>query len=231
MSESSSAAARTAQGRFVPGRSGNPAGKPRGRRNDATLLREGLSGEEIDGAVRVVADKLAAGNLTAARFVIDRLNPRPRGRPVELPSTGGPVRARCQAVFAATAAGEITPGEAAEVARLIEVERKVAADQPAAKPAEPRVDPMTESLNQTEARMRAHFARDAALRAEVATALRAQLEPIIRADVIAAMRAELGASIRTGLDPALLAALREAPAAPAGSLDPACMSREAPASL
>src|SRR5439155_24854581 len=103
---------------------------------------------------------------------------------VELPTTGGPLLARTEAVFSALATGEITPGEAAEVARLIEVERKVAADAAATavpKPVEP--DAMGETPAQTEARQRALHARDAALREEVAAALRVEVTTALRAEL------------------------------------------------
>src|SRR5260221_3068779 len=87
---------RDATGRFLPGRSGNPAGKKPGTRNRATLLREALNEGEDRAAARLVIDKALAGNLVAARFVVDRLMPRPRGRPIAiyLPHTAGDTVAR-----------------------------------------------------------------------------------------------------------------------------------------
>jgi hypothetical protein len=73
-------AIRDANGRFVPGRSGNPAGKKPGTRNRATVLRAALSDGEDKAAARIVIDKALAGDAVAARFIVDRLTPRPRGR-------------------------------------------------------------------------------------------------------------------------------------------------------
>src|SRR5260221_12262879 len=75
---------RDATGRFLPGRSGNPAGKKPGTRNRATLLREALNEGEDRAAARLVIDKALEGNLVAARFIVDRLMPRPRGREIEI---------------------------------------------------------------------------------------------------------------------------------------------------
>ena len=72
-------AVRDANGRFVPGQSGNPAGKKSGTRNRATLLAEALRDGEGEAAARIVIDKALAGDAVAARFLLDRLTPRPRG--------------------------------------------------------------------------------------------------------------------------------------------------------
>src|SRR5260221_9378142 len=113
---------RDERGRFVAGQSGNPAGKAPGTRNRATLLRAALDGEDGPAMARVVIDKALAGDAVTARFVLDRLEPRPRSRPVEIDLPEG-VRARdVLAAFDATvramASGEITPDEAAQVTRV-----------------------------------------------------------------------------------------------------------------
>src|SRR5690348_1494177 len=78
------AALRDGKGRFVPGHSGNPAGKKPGTRNRATILREALADGEDIAAARIVIDKALAGDAVAARFIVDRLTPRPRGRAIAL---------------------------------------------------------------------------------------------------------------------------------------------------
>src|SRR5258708_24603170 len=81
------AAMRDANGRFAPGISGNPAGKKPGTRNRATVLRKALAEGEDIAAARIVIDKALAGDVVAARFVVDPLTPRPRRRaiPLDLP--------------------------------------------------------------------------------------------------------------------------------------------------
>src|SRR5260370_18610164 len=71
---------RDERGRFVPGQSGNPAGKVPGTRNRATLLRAALDGEDGPAMARVIIDKAVAGDVVTARFCLDRLAPRPRAR-------------------------------------------------------------------------------------------------------------------------------------------------------
>src|SRR6266566_4683361 len=61
MGWSNQTAMRDANGRFLPGRSGNPAGKKQGTRNRATLLREALADGEDAQVARIVIDKALAG--------------------------------------------------------------------------------------------------------------------------------------------------------------------------
>jgi hypothetical protein len=117
--------ARDGNGRFMSGSSGNPAGKKPGTRNRATVLRAALADGEAVGLARVVIDKALAGDAVASRFLLERLEPKPRGRPIqlELPageSAAGDVVALFNAALRALASGEITPGEAVEVSRFIE---------------------------------------------------------------------------------------------------------------
>src|SRR5260221_13834849 len=73
---------RDARGRFVPGQSGNPAGKVSGTRNRATLLRAALDSEEGPAMARLVIDKALAGGVLTARVCPDRLGPRAPGPPL-----------------------------------------------------------------------------------------------------------------------------------------------------
>jgi hypothetical protein len=124
MSESPSATTRDAAGRFLPGQSGNPAGKAPGTRNRATLLRE-LMDEGEDRAIgRIVIDKAKSGDAVAARFVVAHLWPRPRARTVAIELADGMpahnVVAAHDAVLRALFAGEIAPDEAEAVTRVLD---------------------------------------------------------------------------------------------------------------
>jgi hypothetical protein len=115
---------RDANGRFLPGQSGNPAGKKPGTRNRATTLREALKDGEDAAAARIVIDKALSGDAVAARFIVDRLMPRPRSRTIELDLPAGAgaadILAASNATIAAMAAGEITPDEALTVTRVLD---------------------------------------------------------------------------------------------------------------
>jgi hypothetical protein len=117
-------AMRDTYGRFMPGNSGNPAGKKPGTRNRATVLREALAEGEDVATARIVIDKALAGDAVAARFIVDRLTPRPRGRTIalDLPEgkRAGDVLAASNATIAAMAAGEITPDEALTVTKVLD---------------------------------------------------------------------------------------------------------------
>jgi hypothetical protein len=125
------ATVRDGRGRFRPGQSGNPAGKKPGTLNEATMLRAALREGDEKAAARAVIDKAIGGNLAAARILLDRLDPKPRGRaiPLLMPEPGAvydPARALAvlDAAFEAMAEGEISPEEALMVARAVKAQRE-----------------------------------------------------------------------------------------------------------
>jgi Family of unknown function (DUF5681) len=111
-------------GRWRKGQSGNPAGKSRGCRHRATRLAEAMLDGEAAQITRVVIDAAKAGEPVAMRLCIERLVPPRRERPVEfrLPKlrTAADAPRAVAALVAAVAAGELTPGEAGELARVVE---------------------------------------------------------------------------------------------------------------
>ena len=115
---------RSPQGRFVPGASGNPAGRPKGARSKAALRLEELLREEIDEIAAKVLELARSGEARILKACLDRLSPVPRGRPLafalpplkkvaDLPKAAG-------ALLAAVAEGELSPTEASELARLVD---------------------------------------------------------------------------------------------------------------
>jgi hypothetical protein len=109
---------------FPPGQSGNPAGKPRGSRNKATLALEELLDGEAEALTRKAVELALAGDMTALRICLDRILPARKDRPVafELPAIDSAADAKTAsaALLAAVAAGSLTPSEAAEVGKLID---------------------------------------------------------------------------------------------------------------
>ena len=114
---------RATTGQFLPGRSGNPAGRPRGARNKVSRLVELLNDGEEKAIARAVVDRALAGDQVALRACFTRLVPPAKSAPVEidLPATAtrADVAAASSALIAAMAAGEITPLEAEQAMKLL----------------------------------------------------------------------------------------------------------------
>jgi hypothetical protein len=110
-------------GRFQKGQSGNPAGKPRGTRSRVTVIAQQLMNDDLELIIKAVTEAAKAGDMTAAKIVLDRVAPIRKGSlvPFSLPeirSAAGALEAS-NAVLSACANGEITPQEAADINNLI----------------------------------------------------------------------------------------------------------------
>jgi hypothetical protein len=110
---------------FEKGESGNLAGRPRGARNRATLLMQNLLADDAEAIGRKAIEMAIAGDLAAIRLCMDRLAPARKDEPVafELPPIEKPadIVAATASIVAAVAAGELTPSQAAEVSKVIDV--------------------------------------------------------------------------------------------------------------
>jgi hypothetical protein len=115
---------RTMAGRFAPGQSGNPAGRPKGSRNKATIIAEALLDEATGPVVAKAIDGALSGDGPMLRTVFQAICRKDPGRTIELDLPegrfGDPV-AFLEATMRAVALGEITPQEAALLARVAAV--------------------------------------------------------------------------------------------------------------
>jgi Family of unknown function (DUF5681) len=113
---------------FQPGRSGNPKGRPKGCRHRATVAAEALLNGEAEGLTRKAIELALAGDATALRLCLERILPARKDRPVRLqiPEIEGvqDLGKATAALLEAVATGELTPAEAGEVAKLVEVHRR-----------------------------------------------------------------------------------------------------------
>jgi len=113
------------EGRFRKGRSGNPKGRPAGARNKATQTAELLLDGEAEALTRRAVELALAGDGMALRLCLDRIIPPRRGRPVQLGlppvSDAADLGGTMAAITNAAVGGSITPGEAAELARVVEI--------------------------------------------------------------------------------------------------------------
>jgi Family of unknown function (DUF5681) len=111
-------------GRFQKGRSGNPRGKAKGVRHRLTILAESLLEADAEEIVKAVIDAAKGGDMQACRLILERIIPPARDRAVamKLPTlkTAADASRAMAAITGAVARGEITPGEAKDLASLVE---------------------------------------------------------------------------------------------------------------
>lgn len=110
---------------FKKGQSGNPAGRPVGSRNRTTIALEQLFDGEAEAISRKAIEMAKGGDLGAMRLCLDRIISPRKDRPVvnfEMPSIETPADAAKAAasLMGAVAEGLLTPGEAAELCKLVE---------------------------------------------------------------------------------------------------------------
>ena len=106
---------RGAGGKFAPGNKASP-GRPPGR-GAVAEMRDALAAD-LGGIIDTVRAKAMAGDMQAARIILDRLVPSLR--PVEMPAVltlpaGATLAGQAQAVIDSAAAGELAPSQAAQI--------------------------------------------------------------------------------------------------------------------
>ena len=112
-------------GRFEKGRSGNPRGRPLGSRNSATLAAEALLEGEAEKLTRKCIELALSGDTVALRLCLERIYPARKDRAVRFPlppiTSARDAADIAAAVAQAVAAGHVTPSEAAEIAKVVDV--------------------------------------------------------------------------------------------------------------
>lgn len=105
--------------KWQKGCSGNPAGRPRGIRNSASVIRAQLLADCPD-IIAVMTERAKAGDAAAAKLLLDRCLPalRPGDLPMQT-QLASDITAAPRAVFAALASGELTPDEAHTIAATL----------------------------------------------------------------------------------------------------------------
>ena len=109
---------------FLPGQSGNPAGRAAGSRNKKTLAAEAALSDHAQELVDDLVDRARRGEPAAMRLAMERILPVGRGRPlpIELPavrSTEGALAA-ADVIMDALKAGAISAREAVDLLRVVE---------------------------------------------------------------------------------------------------------------
>lgn len=131
------AAKKANAGTWTPGRSGNPKGRPKGTGTVANL-RAAIE-RDIPAILKALVMKAREGDAAAARLLLERTVPplRPTELPVPIALSGESLADQGRSVITAAAAGQLAPGQLAQVlgglaslAKLVEadeLERRIAA--------------------------------------------------------------------------------------------------------
>ena len=119
---------------WKPGQTGNPKGRPPGQ-SAITKLRASIA-PDVPAILKGLVTAAKAGDMQAARLILERVLPPLKGaeQAVELQiPDGGTLTTKADAVFTAAAAGELAPGQAAQMiaalgtlAKIIEVDELAA---------------------------------------------------------------------------------------------------------
>jgi len=110
-------------GRFAPGESGNPAGRPKGARNKASILAAQLFEQKVEAVAEKIIERALGGSVAAMRLFLDRATPQLRDRIAfempELRTSDDAIDAQL-ALVTAVGAGEVSPREAERMMGLLE---------------------------------------------------------------------------------------------------------------
>lgn len=115
---------------FPRGRSGNPAGRPPGRRNVASAVAATLLADEAEDLVRRALERARGGDVRMLTFLLERLIPPARDRVVTMPGkvpdlgTIHGITEAARRILDAVGSGSISPQEAAALGAVVEVARK-----------------------------------------------------------------------------------------------------------
>lgn len=115
----------SADTQFGKGRSGNPAGRPKGSRNRVAAALDLVFDNAAEKVAAKAIEMALEGDQQALRMCLDRLVPPRKDRPVtfDLPpiEKTADLPKATSAILHAMAAGELTPAEAADVSKSVDV--------------------------------------------------------------------------------------------------------------
>ena len=112
---------------WKPGQSGNPKGKPKGSGRQVAELRAAID-KHVPSIVRQLVSAATNGDVPAARLRLERvlppMKPVEQTSPLTLPD--GSLTEQGRAVLAAVGAGELAPGQGAQLISAISSLARVA---------------------------------------------------------------------------------------------------------
>ncbi|MBF0258639.1 MAG: hypothetical protein HQK62_07345 [Desulfamplus sp.] len=114
---------------FKPGKSGNPAGRPKGTKNKLTIAAQSLLKGEAEALTRKAVEMALNGDIQALRLCIERLLPpvrEPLLEPFKMPSIkkAESLPRVTEMILKEVAAGNLTPGQGESISRIVEQHRK-----------------------------------------------------------------------------------------------------------
>ena len=120
---------RKQDGTFAKGISGNPSGRPRGARARIVQVLDDIAALDAEAVLAKALEKAKEGDVQAARLIMRRAWPVPRGRPVEglaLPplATVADAVTALGAILAAVADGALSIEEARDLTQIVDAFRK-----------------------------------------------------------------------------------------------------------
>lgn len=112
---------------FVKGKSGNPAGKPKGTRHKSTKLRDAIA-SDMTAIIAALVEKAKDGDTSAAALLFSRTLPplRPQSDPPDVDLPGITMSERAEAITAAALAGDLSPTGATELMSLLAQQARIA---------------------------------------------------------------------------------------------------------
>ena len=115
------------KGRFQPGHSGNPAGRPKGARHKSTMAALALLEGEAQALTRKAIEEAMGGNMVALKLCLERLVPVAKERPVDITfpkvSDASDLAKLTATLLSAVGNGDLDSGQASSLARVIDSHR------------------------------------------------------------------------------------------------------------
>lgn len=113
---------------WKPGQSGNPAGKPKGCKHKTTLAVQELLNGEAEKLTRAAIELALQGDTVALRLCLERILPAVKENPISfsLPEIkkASDLPVLTASILESVSAGELLPGEAEKVSKLIDNHRQ-----------------------------------------------------------------------------------------------------------
>jgi hypothetical protein len=125
------------------GKTGNPAGRPKGLRDRRAALRYKLT-RELPDILKTLTEAAKGGDIPAAKLILERTLPplKSAGEPLTLPAPET-LAGQGKVVMEAVASGEITPDEALKLMQAVGAQLRIVEAEEMAK----RIEALEQALS------------------------------------------------------------------------------------